>query len=146
MTDETLRTPRFAVLPPFVSQWLLNRLEGGATFRAGQAWALQQGHPELARDLGHAFAQLQASAEYFEPPPSAGGSAEVPSMGERADSECPPRDWWPTRKVAVELRVSSRQVRYLIEQERLTATLVGGRWLVDPKSVADYNKVIRRPA
>jgi hypothetical protein len=143
--DEEPRTPVFAVLTPFAAQWLLNRLEGGAAFRAGQAWALQQGRPELARQLGHALAQLQASARCYEPPPaSASGSAEVPPAVESPDSKSPPEDWWPTQRVADELRVSPRQVTNLIKEKKLTATWVGRQWLVDPKSVSD--ELLRRSA
>lgn len=136
--------PRPAVVSPFVARWLLNRLGPGA-FRSGARWALAEKRPDLAADLRRGFAQLQASArDYDERPISVNGSAEVPPTDEPSDSKGPPQGWWPTQRVADELRVSPRQVTNLIKGERLTAIWVGRQWWVDPKSVRD--ELLRRSA
>jgi hypothetical protein len=109
--------------------------ELGATLRRRARDLAALGQVDASRQLASAAAQLSEAARQLMERTSAAGSPEVPPAPASAESGSP---WWSTSVVAEKLGgISARQVRYLVDQGRLSAITVSGRKLIDPLSVAE---------
>lgn len=132
------------LLMPLVPPWaayVLDRDQGDWLRQKAHSLAATQ--PEVARQLLVAAEQLREAARHVvaaelvrgSGAQAGGGSAEVPMSADGSGSECLLGSGLTTREVAVQLRVSERQVVNLIGK-RLAATSVRGRWVIDEVSVA----------
>ena len=135
--------PRFAVLPPYVAQFVLSRLERagftGEAFRSHAAFLRSSGRPDLAAfvELGHA--QLRASAAQHRAaladPISVDGSAETEIGAVGAGSGA--SEWMTTQEAAEMLGVGARRVGQLLSRGALSGRKVGRSWVVERGSVVD---------
>lgn len=128
------------VLRPLAAAWFAQHPTVIQQLRKASIQQRSLGRLDLAEQLEEASEQLRWVREWRSfCPASANGSAEV------AEAEVEPpleRHSLDTTEVAERLKRSKRWVRMLIENGvengGLSATKVGGRWLVDRESVDLY--------
>jgi excisionase family DNA binding protein len=137
--------PRMAVLSPFAARYILARaVESERARNVDEASHLAAarlsllGRPRLAREVREGYAQLRAAAADWRDETSDGGNAEVPRTGDVAHSKGPPESGMTTRQVAEVVGVGARQVTNLCRAGHLSASLVGGMWVIDRCSVEEY--------
>ena len=141
--------PRYAVLSPYVAQWLMQQMAAGATVtkalaRSHALWLREIGQVHLAREVVVAWSQVEASAGQWREraavqprPPASGasvdGSAEA-EIGEVGAGSGVLADV-TTKEAAEMLGVSERRVGQMLAAGALTGRKVGRSWLVDRGSV-----------
>jgi len=119
------------VIPPAVAAWLLS-----ATDLPRLRVALRGEDPQrdaVLLALTHCANLWRTSTTSAAP--SAGGSALVVEA-----EAAPPLEYMNTSRAADELGITTRGVRLALEQGRIPATRVDGRWRIDPADVAAHHR------
>jgi excisionase family DNA binding protein len=136
--------PRMAVLPPYVAQLLLSRLEragwSGREFRSHAAFLRSSGRSDLADAVEDGHAQLLASAAQRRaalpvPRISDDGNAETEIGADGAGSVV--SEEMTAREAAEMLGVSARRVGQWLTAGALSGRKVGRLWVVERGSVVD---------
>lgn len=138
-------TPRFAVIDPVGAVWLLRQLDragvNSAVVRGQVEWRRRNGYGAEARALAHCWDQLRSSAaDAGARATSDSGSAEV-DLAE-VDQDLP--QWMTTSEAASRLRCSSRFVRLLVEDGKLTGQRTGRAWQLDRRQVEELAELRQR--
>jgi len=145
------RTPRMAVIPPYVAQLLLGMLKeqgwGSEQWREHGLMLRSARRDSLANEVEFAVAQLRAAAAQHRErhgagrPISPGGTVQAQIGREEASS--PSTVEVPTKEAAEMLGVTVRQVRYWLNSGALSGRKVGRDWLADRRSVEALRDVRR---
>lgn len=150
-----LDAPRYAVLSPYVANWLMLEMATGATVTKALArnhalWLQASGFPQLAREMVVGWSQIEASAmqwrerEAVQPRGQAGASAARPISvrgSDRAEIDGGGGGSFMkadiTTKEAAEMLglKSERRVGQLLARGDLDGRKVGGSWRVSRASV-----------
>lgn len=130
------RPPRYVVARRYAVPWLLQLGLQGQARRAADHARLA-GRSDVADDLDEFAAQLRDTRA----PISVIGNAETTETETGRQLERPSSLGIPTATAAGLLGVTARQVINYLEAGTLSGTKVGGRWMVDRRSVEEYKQL-----
>lgn len=140
---------RFAVVSPYLANWLLSQVPAEAWRRAVEGGRLS-GSEVTVRDLVQGRAQLQAAAEQWRSVLEDGGGSSFAAETEGAKhgpderrSECSPLEpastgWVGSSQAGRLLGASPQWAGRLARRGVLRGRLEGGRWLIEKDSVVEY--------
>jgi hypothetical protein len=136
---ETKPPPPVAPVPPFVAVFIMGLIPP-EKWRSVIDHARKNDSPMYARQMEQSRAYLNEGVRWWRAEADAVasevGSTEVVGAEVAADSERP--DSLDTTAVAGLLGRTPRRVRMLCETERLSATRLAGRWVIDRAAVDEY--------
>lgn len=138
-----------ASVPPYASQWLLERLRrgepvGGAQVRGHAQWLRSVGRGALAVQLEFGWRQLCRSAREWEDACDTAGRGEEAGTSaggsDRAEVAEPvgasgPGSGISAEEAAVRLNITRERVGQMLRNGALKGHKVGGSWVVDVASV-----------
>lgn len=145
-SESARATPRFAAIEPLGAVWLLRQLGragvDSAAVRRRAEWWRRNGYGLEADAVARCWDQLRAAAADAAGvrATSDSGSAEV----DLAEVDQDLSQWMTTSEAATHLRCSSRFVRLLVEDGKLTGQRTGRAWQLDRRQVEELAELRQR--